>query len=169
MHTERTAGAYYRGRKYQLHIQPVHGIAGSDWNIAVLTESELRQAMVGVILTETLTLFLVPLCLLLVLLLLVAMSFRFAKGHTWRDQMEFLFRRIWPDPNCLDEYQGLAKELGALAAASLALVTVGSFFPYGSAGWMLLLSYIAPLAALTLTMRRFRGIEPSPNACPTST
>src|SRR5207253_3154646 len=39
MHTERTAGAYYRGRKYQLHIQPVNGMAGSDWNVAVFTQS----------------------------------------------------------------------------------------------------------------------------------
>lgn len=159
MRAARSGCAYYRGRKYQLHIQPVERMAGSNWNIAVFRELEPRQAMIGTLWTETLILFLAPLCLAAALLLLLSAALRGLRRQTWRQQVDVLLTWLWPDPARAPAFLRLAKELAALTAVSLLAVILGSAHAYRSAGWLLPFCYLSPALAVTLSFFRLRKSE----------
>ena len=161
MGIERSGCAYYRGRKYQFYMQPVTGIAGSSWNIATFRELEPRQAMIGMVWSETLALFLAPLCLLAVALVLLSAALRVQMRQTWRQQVDFVLIRFWPDAARAPVFLRLAKELAVLTLLSLLVVILGSAHAYRSAGWLLPFCYVAPAAAITLSVFRLRKSDPA--------
>jgi hypothetical protein len=161
MRVPREHGAYYRGRKYQLRVQPVASIQGCPWNIAVFYELEPRQAMIGVVWIEYLILFLAPLGLLAAGLLLLSAILRAVRQQTWRQQVEFLLIRLWPDPARAPVFLRLAKELAALAVLSLAAGIFGSRHAYWSAAWLLPFCYLAPALGLFFTALRLWKPHPA--------
>jgi len=185
MRAELSDSAYYRGRKYQFHVQPVKGIAGIPWNIAVFQEAEPRQAMIGVVWGETLGLFATLLGLLVLVSVVVVATLR-VRGLSWRQQIDFFLDCLWPGQARQPVFQRLAWELAALTLLSMALVIWGAADAYRSAGWMVPSSIIfaglsdahrsvgwllpfcllVPLAAIALTARRLWKPAPSSGNSP---
>jgi hypothetical protein len=148
----RFGSAYYRGRKYQLRVQPVTGIGGSRWNIAAFQELEPRQAMIGTVWSETLILLMVPICFLVIALFLLSLALRVKLRQTWRKQIDFLLARFWPDPARGPAFALLSRVLSAIAILCLAVAAYGSSHAYRSAWWLLPFSWLAPAAALGISV-----------------
>lgn len=153
---ERDGCAFYRGRKFQFHVQPVKQIRGSGWNIATFRELEPRQTMIGIVWAETLILFVAPLVLGGAALLLLAAVLRAARRQTWRAQLEFVLASVWPDPARAAVFRRLALELALLTAVSCAVCAIGSAYVYRASAWLLPFCYAAPLLGLALIAFRLR-------------
>lgn len=180
MRAELSEPAYYRGRKFLFHVQPVKGVAEIPWSIAVFQELEPRQAMVGRVWGDTLMLFGLLLGLIGVEWLVVIAVLRVVRGLSWRRQVDFFLARLWPGAARKPIFRRLAWELGIMTLVSLALVIYGSEDAYRSAGWMLpfqvdirgsidayrsvwLVPFcvLVPVAAMFLVAWRLRKPEPA--------
>jgi len=147
MRAGQSLSTYYRGREYQFQIQPVTGLAGVPWNIAVFRELEPRQAMIGLVSSETLILFGALLCLMALAFLLCSSILWVGRGWPWRQHVDFYLAWVWPDPARRQVFQQLARVLAAMLIASVIVVSAGWRQGYRSAGWLLPFSFLLPLAA----------------------
>ncbi|HVX66540.1 MAG TPA: hypothetical protein VHA11_08060 [Bryobacteraceae bacterium] len=151
--------AYYRGRKFQFHIQPVTGLGGIPWHIAVFRELEPRRAMIGLVWGETLILLMALLCELVLVFFLISLLLR-ARGLPWRCQIDVFLTVLWPLPARRPIFRRLAWTLAAMALLSLLVVGYALRSPYQSAGWLLPFCYLLPLAAVAVAVFPLRKSEP---------
>jgi hypothetical protein len=145
--TVRKATAYYRGRKFQFHVQPIDSIDGIPWSIAVFQQIEPRQTMIGLVWGETLILFLGLLGLLGLVCLGVTATLRM-KGYSWRQQIDMYLDCLWPGPARNPVYIRLAKQLAAATLIILAVVAAGAAYAYSSTVWLLPFCLAAPVATM---------------------
>ena len=148
MRAELSDAAYYRGRKFQFHVQPVKGIAGIPWTIATFQEIEPRQAVIGLVWGETLALFGAVLCLI-GLVSLLAVVILWARGHAWRQQVDIFLDCLWPGPARRPVLRRLAWQLGAIALLSMAVIAGGSADALSATRWLLPFCLVAPVAAIS--------------------
>jgi hypothetical protein len=154
MRTDRSLPAYYRGREYQFHLQPVTSLVGIPWTIAVFREIEPQQALMGLVWGETLALFLALLSLIAAGFLLLSLVLRVRLNLSWRGQVDFILARIWPDPARRPVFQRLAWELAVMALLATVAILLGTTDAYHSAWWLLPFCFLVPIGALGLTALR---------------
>lgn len=161
MRADQSVSAYYRGRQYQFNVQPVTGLGGIPWTIAVFRELEPRQALMGLVWGETLALLLALLCLMVAAFVLFSAILRAGWKLSWRREVDFIFARVWPDPARRPVFRRLAWELGALVLLSVIVIIIGAMDSYRFTGWLLPFCFLVPIAAVALTAFRFRKSDPA--------
>jgi hypothetical protein len=152
---------FYRGREYQFQVQPVTGLAGVPWNIAVFRELEPRQAMIGLVMSETLILFVTLVCLMVGVFLLFSLVLGAWRGWPRRRLVDYLLTCVWPDPARFRAFRQLSWALALMLLVSLAVVFLGWSQGYRYGGWLFCFSFLVPVAALALAVYMLRRADPS--------
>lgn len=157
----RAEEAYYRGRKMMFYVQPVTGIIGIPWSIAVFQELEPHQALVGHVVAGTIVLFTLLLGAICVWILLLAVAARVRLRIPLHRIPEFFLSRIWPDEGRRPLFRRLAIELSLVTAVSLAVLVWGWATIHESSGWLLPFCFVAPLFAVVLASVRLWDAPPA--------
>lgn len=161
MRAAQTFSTYYRGRQYRFQIQPLTGLAGVPWSLAVFQELEPRQAMIGLVWAESLMLFVALLCVITATFLLICLALKITRGWSWRRQVDFFLIHLWPDPARRRTFHRLAWVLTAMFLISLIAIAVGWVQGYHSGAWLLPFCFLLPLAATAVTVFSLRKSDPA--------
>ncbi len=144
---------YYRGRPYWMTVQPVTGITGIPWSIAVFRQKEPQQALTGMIWGDTLILFTAFMCLAVSVPFLISIVARLA-GVPVHRQVDWVLSRLWADPERTPVFRTLMRDLLVLTLAFLALLIAGAAYSYRSSAWLLPACVLAPVLAIAVTALR---------------
>ncbi|HUE20043.1 MAG TPA: hypothetical protein VMQ86_00075 [Bryobacteraceae bacterium] len=163
---ELSQAAFYRGRKFQFHLQPVKGIAGIPWSIAVFEEIEPRQEAMVRVWRNTALRFGLLLCVIGAMSLSVVAILGLV-GRSWRQQVDFFLDRLWPTPSRKPVFERLAWYLCAGTAASLGAAVWAAAHAYSSTGWTLALQcLLPPVAATSFAAWRLWKVKPATEDLP---